>query len=66
MLQWVTAGEGPRFGLIVHHTDAVREWAHDRDLDVGRLAEALDQAGPRGWTVASMNDDWKTIYPPEQ
>jgi hypothetical protein len=61
----VTTGEGPRFGLIVHHTDAVREWAYDRDSDVGRLAEALDQAGPRGWTVVSMKDDWKTIYPPE-
>ena len=65
MLQWVTAGEGPRFGLIVHHTDAVREWAYDRDSDVGRLAVALDQAGPRGWTVVSMKDDWKTIFPPE-
>ena len=65
MLQWVTAGEGPRFGLIVHHTDAVREWAYDRDSDVGRLSVALDQAGPRGWTVVSMKDDWKVIFPPE-
>ena len=65
MLQWVTSGDGPRFGLIVHHTDAVREWAYDRDSDVGRLSVALDQAGPRGWTVVSMKDDWKVIFPPE-
>ena len=44
MLQWTTAGEGPRFGLIVHHDDAVREWAYDRDIHIGRLDKALDAA----------------------
>jgi phosphoglycolate phosphatase-like HAD superfamily hydrolase len=63
MLRWTTAGEGPRFGLLVHHTDAEREYAYDRDSKVGRLAKALDEAPKRGWVVVSMKDDWKTIFP---
>jgi phosphoglycolate phosphatase-like HAD superfamily hydrolase len=62
MLQWTTAGEGPRFGLIVHHTDAVREWAYDRDSHIGRLDQALDLAPAWGWVVVSMKDDWRTIF----
>jgi len=64
MLQWTTAGKGARFGLIVHHTDAEREYAYDRDSRVGRLSQALDQAGPRGWTVVNMKTDWAVIFPP--
>ncbi len=64
MLQWTTAGDGPRFGLIVHHTDAEREWAYDRKSHIGTLDKALDEAKARGWTVVSMKDDWKAIYPP--
>jgi len=63
MLQWAAAGTGPRFSLIVHHTDAEREWAYDRDSHVGRLDRALGEAATRGWTVVSMKDDWKTIFP---
>jgi phosphoserine phosphatase len=63
MLRWVTAGPGPRLGLIVHHTDAVREWAYDRESPVGRLARALDDAPRYGWVVADMKDDWAVIYP---
>jgi len=63
MLQWTTAGEGPRFGLIVHHTDAEREWAYDRQSSIGHLDKALDQAAQRGWTVVSMKTDWKRIFP---
>jgi hypothetical protein len=63
MLQWTTAGSGPRFGLIVHHTDAEREYAYDRQSLVGRLDKALDQAPARGWTVVDMRKDWKTIFP---
>jgi hypothetical protein len=63
MLEWTTAGEGPRFGLIVHHTDADREYAYDRDSHVGRLANALDQAADRGWTVIDMKNDWNQIFP---
>ncbi len=63
MLQWTTSGPGPRFGLIVHHTDAAREWAYDRKSHVGRLDKALDEATTRGWTVVDMKKDWKTVYP---
>lgn len=63
MLQWTTAGDGPRFALYVHHTDAVREWAYDRDSPIGRLDAGLDEAQAEGWTVVDMMRDWKTVYP---
>lgn len=63
MLQWATAGTGKRLGVIVHHTDAQREWAYDRESAVGRLADALDLAVKQGWTVIDMKREWKTIYP---
>ena len=66
MLQWTTAGNGPRFCLFVHHTDAEREWAYDRKSPVGRLDKALDEAQAKGWTVVDMKKDWKTIYPFER
>jgi phosphoserine phosphatase len=62
MLDWTTSGSGPRFGLIVHHTDADREWAYDRSSHVGKLEKGLNEAASKGWTVVSMKDDWKTIY----
>ena len=62
MLCWTTAGKGPRFGLIVHHTDAEREWAYDRDSPVGRLDKALGAAPARGWVVVDMTKDWKKVY----
>jgi hypothetical protein len=66
MLEWTTSGPGPRFGLIVHHDDAVREWAYDRESHVGRLARGLDEAPQRGWVVASMQRDWKRVFPFEK
>jgi len=63
MLQWTTAGEGARFGLLVHHTDAEREWAYGRNSHVGRLDHALDEAPRRGWTLVDMKRDWKVVYP---
>lgn len=63
MLRWTTAAQGPRFGLIVHHTDAEREWAYDRDSPVGRLKRALDEAPEHGWQVVDMKHDWRVIYP---
>jgi phosphoglycolate phosphatase-like HAD superfamily hydrolase len=63
MLQWTTAGDGPRFGLIVHHTDAEREWAYDRESPVGRLDKALDLAPANGWTLVDMARDWQRVYP---
>jgi hypothetical protein len=64
MLQWTTAGQGPRFALYVHHTDAEREWAYDRKSSIGRLDKGLDEAQAKGWTVIDMKQDWKVIYPP--
>jgi hypothetical protein len=64
MLQWTTLDTGPRFGLIVHHTDAEREYAYDRKSHVGKLDKALDEAPSRGWTVVDMKTEWKTIFPP--
>jgi phosphoglycolate phosphatase-like HAD superfamily hydrolase len=63
MLQYTTAGPGARFGLIVHHTDADREWAYDRTSHVGKLNKALDDAPKAGWTVVDMKTEWKVIYP---
>ena len=64
MLQWATlAGDRRRFGMIVHHTDAEREYAYDRNTHFGRLDVALDAAAVNGWTVASMKTDWKEIFP---
>jgi phosphoglycolate phosphatase-like HAD superfamily hydrolase len=63
MLEWTTAAKGPRFAMIVHHTDAAREWAYDRTSHIGTLARGLDEAGRRGWIVADMRQDWKVIYP---
>ncbi len=62
MLQWTTAGQGPRFALYVHHTDGEREWAYDRNSSIGRLVEGLDEAKVKGWTVVDMKRDWKVIY----
>jgi hypothetical protein len=69
MLQWTTIGApagSARFAGIVHHTDAVREWAYDRQSHIGKLDKALDDAKPRGWTVVDMKTDWKRIFPFEK
>jgi phosphoglycolate phosphatase-like HAD superfamily hydrolase len=63
MLQWTAAGPGARFCLYVHHTDAEREWAYDRQSHVGRLDKGLDEARASGWTVVDMKRDWNRIYP---
>ncbi|MET0581401.1 MAG: haloacid dehalogenase-like hydrolase, partial [Pseudoxanthomonas sp.] len=63
MLEWTTAGKGKRFGGLVHHTDAGREWAYDRESKIGKLDKALDQAASAGWVVVDMKRDWKAIYP---
>jgi hypothetical protein len=62
MLQYTAAGPGPRLALIVHHTDAEREWAYDRESHIGKLDKAWDEAVAGCWTVVSMKDDWKTIF----
>ena len=62
MLQWTTMSGGVRLGLIVHHTDAEREYAYDRNTEFGKLDQALDAAAVNKWTVVSMKDDWKRIF----
>jgi hypothetical protein len=66
MLEWTAAGNGPRLMLIVHHTDAEREYAYDRQSSFGKLDKALDEANAKGWTVVDMKNDWKVIFPPTQ
>ena len=66
MLAWTTAGSGPRFAAIVHHTDAEREWAYDRASHVGRLDAALDAARERGWTLIDMKRDWSSVLSPSR
>jgi phosphoglycolate phosphatase-like HAD superfamily hydrolase len=62
MLQWTCSGPGPHFCLYVHHTDAKREWAYDRQSSIGRLNEGLDTATKDGWTVVDMKNDWKKVF----
>jgi phosphoglycolate phosphatase-like HAD superfamily hydrolase len=62
MLRWATSGDGPRLGVIVHHTDAVREYAYDRKTSVGRLDKAMTEAGQWGWVLIDMKNDWSRIY----
>jgi hypothetical protein len=62
MLQWTTDGSGERFGLIVHHTDAAREWAYDRTSSIGKLDKAWDEAKMKNWTVVDMKRDWKNMF----
>ncbi|WP_040439613.1 HAD family hydrolase [Roseibium aggregatum] len=63
MLQYTTAGSGKRLGMIVHHDDADREYAYDRDTHFGTLNKGLDDASKEGWHIISMKDDWKQIFP---
>jgi len=63
MLEWTAAGGGLRFLGLVHHTDAEREYAYDRQSHIGRLDKALDEAERRGWTVVDMKREWNAIFP---
>ncbi len=62
MLQWTAAGAGPRFCLLVRHTDDAREWAYDRKSSIGKLDKGLDEAAARGWTVVDMKADWNRVF----
>jgi len=62
MLEWTAAGTGARFMGLVHHTDAEREYAYDRQSPIGKLDKALDEADAKGWTVVDMKRDWKRIF----
>lgn len=65
MLEYVTAGEGPRLGVLVHHTDEVREYAYDRQSPFGRLDKALSDAENKKWIVVDIAKDWNEIFPGE-
>ena len=65
MLEYTMAGEGPRFAMIVHHTDAAREFAYDRDSHVGQLARGLDEGPESGWLIVDMAADWARVWPVE-
>ncbi len=62
MMEWTTAGEGPRLGILVHHTDAEREWAYDRESPIGNLQNGLDKGPDMGWVIVDMANDWSRIY----
>jgi len=66
MMQWTSAGTDPNLCVYVHHTDPEREWAYDRGSPVGRFDKGLDEAQAKSWTIVSMKDDWKIIYPFEK
>jgi phosphoserine phosphatase len=63
MIEYTMAGEGRRLGLFVHHTDAEREYAYDRESHVGTLDKALDKAAAMGWILVNMKDDWAQVFP---
>lgn len=63
MLEWTAAGDGRRLAAFIHHTDAEREWAYDRESRIGRLDKGLDVAQASGWILVSMKDDWNRIFP---
>jgi len=63
MLEWTTSGQGPRCGLLVHHDDATREWAYDRESHIGKLNRGLDEGQQRGWHIISMKRDWARVFP---
>lgn len=66
MLEYTTGGAGPSLGLLLHHDDAAREFAYDRNAGSARLDKAWDEAQTRGWIVVSMKQDWKTVYPAQK
>jgi hypothetical protein len=71
MLEYTQGGSGARFELLVLHDDAAREYAYGPalglpDVKLGAFTQALyDQAKRQGWTVVSMKNDWKAVFPPE-
>ncbi|MDH3687602.1 MAG: haloacid dehalogenase-like hydrolase [Myxococcales bacterium] len=63
MLRYATSGTGTSLGILLHHDDAEREWAYDRESHVGRLSEGLDVAKDSGWLLVSMKDDFARVFP---
>jgi phosphoserine phosphatase len=72
MLEYAQGGSGARFELLVLHDDAAREYAYGParglpDVKLGAFTPALEEHAKKdGWTVVSMKDDWKTVFPAAQ
>lgn len=62
MLRYTIAGSGRRLSLLLHHDDAVREAAYDRDFIISPLREALDVAAEEGIQIVSMKNDWAKVF----
>jgi len=62
MLQYTSTGAGPRFGMIVNHTDSIREVAYDRNSSIGKLNKGLNDAAQYNWLIVDIKKDWKKIY----
>jgi hypothetical protein len=62
MLRYTKTGTGARLALLLHHDDAEREFAYDREFRLSPLTEALDRAEEYGITVVSMKREWKTVF----
>jgi len=63
MLEYVSSGKGSRLSMIIHHTDKKREWAYDRNSEIGKLDQGLDKALKNNWQLVDIQKDWKVIYP---
>jgi len=63
MLEWTAAGPGKRLMVLIHHTDAIREYAYDHPSPVGALDKALLEAKAKSWVVVDMKKEWKRIFP---
>lgn len=63
MMQWTNTSAGPHFAMYIHHTDAVREWAYDRDSKIGTLSVGLDNAKKYGFVIMDMKTDWLQVFP---
>lgn len=62
MLEWTMAGSGLRLAGLIHHTDAKREWAYDKNSHIGQLDKALTQAQKNNWLIVDMKNDWNTVF----
>lgn len=62
MLRYTKSGPGARLALLLHHDDAAREAAYDREFRLSPLSEALDKAQDYGITVVSMKQDWNVVF----
>ncbi len=62
MLQWTSTNTRPHLCLLLHHTDAEREYAYDRTSPIGKLDKGLDEAAAKGWTLVDMKKDFAKVF----